>query len=88
MPDGWAVYKYPLTLSANEQQISMPFGGQILHVHEQNGVPTLWVLVRPQRTEEIRRFYLYGTGDPIAHGHVYVGSVHDGPYVWHIFEVT
>ena len=61
--------------------------GQVLHVGQQNNIPTLWLMVdtdRPERNVEMR---IVGTGqecpDPIDWD--YIGTSVCDPFVWHIF---
>jgi len=81
------VYKYPLSPIADEVRVGMPRGARILHVREQNGVPTLWALVDPMVANGERVFAIRGTGHLVADGLEYLGSAHCGVFVWHVFEV-
>jgi hypothetical protein len=38
----FVIHKYPISLSADVQYISMPADAQVLHVGMQNGVICLW----------------------------------------------
>jgi hypothetical protein len=78
------VYKYPLKVS---EHIPIPKGGKILSVAEQNGEIFLWVEVDTTQEVEGRFFIVYGTGWMIDEESIYVGTVHSGLLVWHIYEV-
>lgn len=91
------IWKFILTLTAQCQTISMPRGGRILHVDQQNGLPTLWVEVDSGEAKEGRRFFVVGTGDKVPDDSVYIGSVcvadAGAPvipgmtaFVWHVYE--
>ena len=96
-----AVWKFPLSTGGTEGQlpidIAMPAGAEIIHAEAQYGDPetglmgtiTLWALVDPGGVGMIRSFRVYGTGWRIIPGEEleHVGTVTDGPFVWHVFEV-
>lgn len=75
----------------------MPRMAKILHAsmsHCANlgrEVPHIWVEVDSDVSEEIRTFEVYGTGHMIkaelGKARAYVGTVFEGPFVWHIYEV-
>lgn len=83
------VWKYPLR--ANVSEIELPEGAQILHVHGQQNIPTLWALVDPAEPAETHRIVALATGEQF-HGEreslSYIGTVHQfgGDLVWHIFR--
>jgi hypothetical protein len=93
-----AVYKYPLSLASGDSETSrgvlfrlpIPPTSEILCVQMQGNTPTLWALVPPiGDTLDTRTFRLVMTGeDSVYPGDVYVGTVQDGPWVYHVFEVA
>lgn len=78
------VFKYPLL--ANRRGVEMPRGARILTVMMQAGGPTVWALVDPSAEKVYRTVHIVGTGHEVPPHTVYVGSVIDGPFVWHIFD--
>lgn len=58
-----------------------------LTVQYQDGVPCLWVEVRHQAESAEHRFRWFGTGHPIPDDALYVGTLQEGPFVWHLYEV-
>ena len=52
----------------------MPFGGQILDLQIQDGVPCIWFLVNENLLEESRIFRTYNTGQDICHSGTYIGT--------------
>lgn len=80
------IWKWPLVGALDEE--SMPKGTTILCVQMQTTVPTIWALVDTEQMEtERRRFRIYGTGREIpSESGIYIGTVQNGPFVWHIFE--
>lgn len=82
-----AVYKYEIPVDDQWHGSTMPLPAQIVHAASQSrGVVCLWAEVAPDSTESaVRAFRVFGTGQPIPEGAVYVGSALDGPYVWHVY---
>lgn len=79
------IWKYQFEIS-DVVEIEMPGGSTPLSVQVQDGKPTLWVFVDTGKTKIIRRFYIYGTGHPIAlEGVAYIGTIQLGQFVWHVF---
>lgn len=82
------IYKYPM--SQETTYIPMPKGAQILDVQMQHGVPTIWALVHETAELETRNFQTVGTGQSLSDNmkdYSHIGTVQDGSFVWHIFEV-
>lgn len=85
------IYKYPLDKTMTHE---MPEGAEVLHVGIQPQGLTLWALVKVEHPDhegpqETRTFRVYGTGHPIADQvpQDYIGTVQDGLFVWHVFEL-
>lgn len=80
------ILKFPLPDFINK--LSIPFGGKIVSVQQQDGIPTMWVLFEQydEGVTEQRRFSLYGTGQTIPPSSEYLDTVQCGSYVWHVFE--
>lgn len=93
------VHKFPISLT---RMFDVPCGpGQVVMVGRDAGqTPCIWIerevepvprmgvgaplsIVYPRRT-----FAVHGTGEPIEGDMKHVGSFFDGPYVWHVYEVT
>ena len=69
-------------------RIKMPEGAKVIRVGTQKSFHIcLWVLVDPEAPKVSRMFYVVGTGHPIPKLYLtlYLGTVFDGPYVWHVF---
>jgi len=82
-----AIWKYPLFLGKNE--LELPRGSRIVHVGDDNGIPTLWALVNitPEHPREVRNLIIKGTGHPVSQVEDYIGTWQAPPYVWHLFEL-
>jgi hypothetical protein len=81
------VWKFTLDIT-DVQEIAVPIGAEPLHVAMQDGVLCLWALVDPDCSHVLRPFYVTGTGNPAPAPPVanYIGSVHQSPFVWHVWE--
>jgi len=79
------VWKYHLGHRA--ENCDVPEGAQLLHVHEQNGIPCVWMRVDPSARKERRCFQAIGTGQQFSARYIYLGTAHCGSLVWHVFEV-
>lgn len=80
------VLKYQI----REGPIELPVGAKVVCVAMQRNEPCLWALVSaPGTVTESREFKVVGTGSSnIDDTDLYVGTIFDGPFVWHIFEVN
>lgn len=80
------IHKYQLT----EQNpiIDLPFGAEVLHVREQNGVGCIWVRVQTDIPKEPVKFHVVGTGHPCDPSWLYHGTYIINSFVWHVFEET
>lgn len=81
------VYKYPLS-THEENDIVLPVGSTVLHVHNQENVPCLWVQISEAEKTECRTFCCFVTGVDFDGGR-YHGTCHlfEGKFVVHVFEV-
>lgn len=83
-----AIWKFPIPVIIDEQDITMPAGAKILSCKVQNGVITLWARVYTHHQTETRRVYIVGTGNPMESVPVtaeFIDSVEYGFFIWHIF---
>ncbi len=72
-------------------EIEMPHGAQVLKAECQGESPCLWAIVDPALPVTRRRFLLFGTGHPMGEDIStlkFVDTFQQGPFVWHLFEVT
>ena len=81
------IYKYSLGNYPSTVELSVPRGGTVRSVGEQDGVCQMWIEVDPDAPDELRRFEVVGTGHDIPLlANVYRGTVMVPPFVWHIYE--
>lgn len=87
------VWKYPIRISDDPTLATISgVDAKPVHVgHDPAGAPCVWIEVEPARGRtEVLAFLVVGTGHPIpgtVAEPVYVGSLHDGPFVWHVYQV-
>ena len=92
------IHKYllPLQLQHADVAILMPFQAKILTVQMQNDSLVLWAeIVTSAKPYVTRRFAVYGTGWTLpeypwgggASDDCYIGTVQNGSYAWHVYEV-
>lgn len=87
------VWKYLVTISDNNQQLTIPSGAKLVYVGPQGKRIGLWFEVNTNETRrEPRIFRVFGTGHPINGGdHTvssHIGTVIMVPFVWHVYEIT
>lgn len=81
------IWKYPLEITRS-QCIEVPSDSRALSAALQNGDLCVWFLVEESRPKQTRRILIYGTGNPIGGVFAgwFIGSVQQGPFVWHVFD--
>jgi hypothetical protein len=79
------VHKYVLNW-ADEQEISMPRGAEILHFNNQNDLPTIWARVDTRNPPTGYNFSIRGTGQDNADGpYIRTAFFHEDDLVFHLF---
>ena len=80
------IYKYEI--NTHETYISLPDGAEPVNVDlDPRGVKCIWVLLNPELPKNNTRcFVIRGTGHMIESNLWYIGTIKEGPFVWHIFE--
>ncbi len=82
------IWKYPVPIQ-DRFDLTLPKGAKILTIQIQYDQLQLWALVNPGADQETRHFRLTETGHPIIKTNlVYISTVQQGQYVWHIFEIV
>ena len=82
------IYKYPIR--SDQNMYEFPVGATFLHVAFQGDTLCLWALVDSNvSTLETRCISVFGTGHEIPDEATrYLGTAHQPPYVWHVWEAT
>lgn len=82
-----AVYKYQI--AGFGSSLYVPKGGKVLNIGHQHGVICLWIEVETSNEVEERAFMVFATGAELsAKASQYHGTVTDGRYVWHVYELS
>ena len=87
------IYKHQLKIT-DRQNVSMPFGAELLSVQVQHNEVCLWAKVESNNHPQDRTIEIFGTGNPIYEdmgvSRKFIGTVqtHEGALVWHVFERT
>lgn len=85
------IWKFPFDVD-DRVGIDMPKGAKLLAVQLQGDTPCLWAEVDPGAKKESRLFAVFGTGNQMpremGYSDVYVGTFQEGPFVWHLYELT
>lgn len=81
------IYKYKL--NSQSTTLDLPHDAMILDANMQDGHPCIWVMFNEANENIIqkRKFLIFPTGHSFEEDTVvYVASIHDTPFVWHVFE--
>lgn len=79
------IQKYNLEIK-DVQYISVPKNHKLLCCQMQNGILRIWAEVKIGMDEDYhRKIYIFGTGNEIIEGLIYLGTVQDKHFVWHIY---
>lgn len=84
------VWKYPIKLGyipTPHTVVDMAPNSKIIHVDVQNHQIAIWVEATDGPETEKRTFTIVGTGRVVKETWVHVGSVLDGDFAWHVYEV-
>lgn len=87
------IYKYPLLIIGEVQEVIMPDGANILSIKTQYNRPVIWALVDPDVEKVKRRFRVFPTGARIKSPETmkYMATVQSmvgmEEFVYHVFEV-
>jgi hypothetical protein len=87
------IWKYCLPVDGASIEID-DYIIEVLHIERQDGYPTMWAVVDPERTgEQITEVVSWGTGwdlpEDVWQTCAYWGTCGDGAgYIWHYFAAT
>ncbi len=83
------IYKYPIHLTGMEY-INSYEGAEVLSVgYDPSGVPCVWAMVDTAKPQYPLNVLCLGTGWEVdmSFDYKFIGTINDGPYMWHIFQV-
>lgn len=87
------IYKYTLDVR-DVTEVAAPYGARFLPYVEM--VPGaveferkvwVWAEIDDAQPPRRHRLRIHGTGHPIPDGERYIGTVRDGIFIWHVYEV-
>lgn len=79
------IWKARLELT-DEPRITWPEGSEPMAVMlDSAGILNVWFQCDPDARRVQQDFRIIGTGHPYPEGCEYLGSVVQGPFVWHVF---
>ena len=81
------VYKYPIVPPGIPRHVEAPADARVVLVAMQDRRPTVWLEVDTEAPAVLRRFAVFGTGEPLPPGVAHVGSCVDAPFIWHVYEL-
>lgn len=83
------IWKYEVPV-IDRFEVPLPVGAVVLSVQCQRGTPCIWVQVNTNNPGMMRRFGVFGTGNPMPEvvGN-YVGTfqLNNGTLVFHLYEM-
>lgn len=80
------VYKYELNLGLTI--VDIPQNCKIVDFEFQRGKPYIWAEVETENTTGKICLNIYGTGHEIIKTAVYIKTVHNNGFVWHLYDLT
>lgn len=84
-----SIWKHELAVGNEPLGYEIPGYGGVAHVTRAGpGLIEFWSHVDTGEPERVVWFRVYGTGHAIPADAKHVGTVLDGPFVWHVCEVT
>lgn len=80
------IYKYPIP-AVREFELKLPVSAKVVHVATQHGTACMWVEQDTCEGEDLRLFWVYGTGHTMSTQGRYVGTffIDDGAGVFHLY---
>ncbi len=81
------IYKYSLP-KHGLNVIRMPKDSAILHVGAQGQMLCMWAPVNEDCELSFRSFYVVATGESVDDDLQYIGTIQEGSFVWHVFELV
>ncbi len=85
------IWKFPLKLTNEVQEIQIPDTHCFLHAGMQSELFCAWFEVEDDRPLVKRAFRIFGTGHEIPeeqkHFYAYMRTTQDDGFVWHLYEL-
>lgn len=81
------IHKHPILLTSISE-LAIHEGASFLSFQLQHGALTSWWLEDRAAPKETIRFRVYPTGAGVEPGDIYLGTLQDAQYVWHLFRTS
>lgn len=78
------IWKFGMPEPGKSLRVSIQSGADLLHLGMQGGTVFAWFMLVPTNEAVEREFYTTATGAHIDMKDKYIGTVQEGPYVWHV----
>jgi len=82
-----AIWKFEIPIES-AFSLSMPRASEIIAFQTQKNRAYIWAIVFTNMCSVLRKFEMYGTGYGLRpNPGRYIGTIQNGGYVWHLFEI-
>ena len=82
------IHKHILDGPRIKTTLMLPTGAKAIHTALQDSLVTVWVECDPVAEGAERTFTVCSTGGELPQPAEYIGTVHGGGFVWHVYEIT
>lgn len=80
------IHKY--ALAAVNNTVLLPEDSKVLLVGIQSHLIHIWIELDPEKETKVQHnFRVYPTGAKVPENFVHRGSIQEGSFVWHVYEV-
>lgn len=80
------VHKKTLDLTAGTQRVQLPVDAEIVRVHAQHDLPTIWYETDTDTTHVmLHSIKVIGTGSEVPADWIYLGTADIGDFVFHLY---
>lgn len=82
------IWKYQIPAEPGHYEIDAPIGSTPINAQMQNGLVTVWFIVRYVEPIRSQTLHVVATGQTFIESQLgsHIGTVKDGPYIWHVFR--
>lgn len=82
------IFKYVMDgPTGRGRSIAMPAQAHILDFQLQDDVPVFWAEVDTEHQKVMRTFMIIGDGWEVPDKSIYIGTLQQNGFVWHLYEV-
>jgi hypothetical protein len=81
-------YKYPVPRRSPKFSLHLPKDFKFLRIHFQGEDLQFWAEVVPEKVSDQVDFQVFGTGHEIPDHAKYLQTFDDGPFVFHLYQLS